>query len=540
MDWDRNRRFDDHRGGESYRPAGSRGYLRRSRSPRVHSPRLVADTWVPPHGRTYGRARSRSPPVSRRRSPSFYSRDTGNKAYVKACSPPRRFSPRRSEARNRSPPQVSWRSRTPYGESRRRDISWGRNTPKRPRDPSPRSQDFRYPRRERHPSSADSYMKSDISFRNSGSRAPLPHRSRSPFQGARRDRNPDISLTPKNRSPSPKGASPLRASTSGSLPGSRRSSSSAEKFNMMSSNIHSRSPTHHNSYGGFSGHLNHLSSREDSLHVIKDRPTTEDRPPTEDRPHTEELRHRSPILEQPMNRGQCIDTLGLQQHSETHEIASQPNPVYPRNVPLQPKAYSNSLDGQTPPSGPSNGPKTMSLQNRAPNISLLSAPTRPRGSPGFKEAPWSGSPARRGPSSTGLRGPPPTGPRSSILPTGPGVELSRPHLNNRQSSLSGPSYPPRIPRHTSHLAGLRPIIPDGKLLPSSLDVATDKRLSQLDADKDKIFDQIGNSQILRRLGIRDWDRLDRESSICALKSELAEGHLQCIADVEGVHVGAMF
>ncbi|PYI12121.1 hypothetical protein BO78DRAFT_457348 [Aspergillus sclerotiicarbonarius CBS 121057] len=299
--------------------------------------------------------------------------------------------------------------------------------------------------------------------------------------------------------------------------------------NVISSNAPSRSPTHHNPYRCLSRNSDHSSSREERPRAIKDRPTFD------------EPRQISPASERPTGKGQDIDSVRPQRRlSEIQETDPSPsNPAYPRNVPVQPKAYGNALQGQAPPSGPSHGPKIMSLQNRGSNISLLSAPTRPRGGLGFKEPSWAGSPVRRGLASAGLHGPPPTGPRSSLMPTGPGVELPRSNLN-RQGSLTGPSYPPRISRHTSHLAGLRQIIPEGKVLPSSLDIAMEKRLSQLDADKDRLFDQIADSQKLRRLGNRDWDRLDRESSICALKSELAEGHLQRIADGESMQVGAMF
>lgn len=63
-----------------------------------------------------------------------------------------------------------------------------------------------------------------------------------------------------------------------------------------------------------------------------------------------------------------------------------------------------------------------------------------------------------------------------------------------------------------------------------LDYAVEKRLAQLDADREKLLDQVAETQRSKRAGLRDWDRLDRESSICALKSELAEGHLQRMAD----------
>ncbi|RAK98056.1 uncharacterized protein BO80DRAFT_427739 [Aspergillus ibericus CBS 121593] len=446
------------------------------------------------------------------------------------CSPPRRFSPRRGELRNRSPHQASWRSRSPpYGEGRQRDHSWSRNNPKRPRELSPRGQEFRFLRRERPHPPADLYMKPDIPFRDSGSRPPLPRRSRSPFHGSRRERNPELHPTQKRRSQSPKGLSPMRTSVSGSLPDSRRSSPFTERPNFISSNAPSRSPSHHNPNRCLSRTSDHSSLREERPRAIKDKPTFD------------EPRPRSPASERPTGKEHDTDSVGLQrQNSEIHETdPTSSKTAYPRNVPVQPKAYGNTSQGQAPPSGPSHGPKTMSLQNRASNISLLSAPTRPRGGLGFKEPSWAGSPARRGPASAGLHGPPPTGPRSSLMSTGHGVELPRSSLN-RQGSITGPSYSPRLPRHTSHLAGLRQIIPEGKILPSSLDIALEKRLSQLDADKDRLFDQIADNQKLRRLGNQDWDRLDRESSICALKSELAEGHLQRIADGESMQVGATF
>ncbi|KGO60410.1 hypothetical protein PEX2_033990 [Penicillium expansum] len=76
-------------------------------------------------------------------------------------------------------------------------------------------------------------------------------------------------------------------------------------------------------------------------------------------------------------------------------------------------------------------------------------------------------------------------------------------------------------------------------LPSLLDPAVEKRLAQLDVDKEKLLEQIAETQRSKRAELRDWDRLDRESSICALKSELAEGHLQRMAD-ESIGGGNLF
>jgi predicted alpha/beta hydrolase len=67
----------------------------------------------------------------------------------------------------------------------------------------------------------------------------------------------------------------------------------------------------------------------------------------------------------------------------------------------------------------------------------------------------------------------------------------------------------------------------------------EKRLSLLEADKEKLLEQIAETQRTKRLELRDWDRLDREGAICALKSELAEGHLQRMAD-ESIGGGILF
>jgi predicted alpha/beta hydrolase len=72
-----------------------------------------------------------------------------------------------------------------------------------------------------------------------------------------------------------------------------------------------------------------------------------------------------------------------------------------------------------------------------------------------------------------------------------------------------------------------------------LDAASEKRLAQLELDKEKLLEQMAETQRLKRAGLRDWDRLDRESSICALKSELAEGHLQRMVD-ESLGGGILF
>ncbi|KAJ5105133.1 hypothetical protein NUU61_002480 [Penicillium alfredii] len=194
-------------------------------------------------------------------------------------------------------------------------------------------------------------------------------------------------------------------------------------------------------------------------------------------------------------------------------------------IPNQPRNHSVS---PLPPSGPHQGPRSTTVQNRGShNLSMLSAPTRPRRGPGSRENPWGGTPPRRGPV-TPASHPPPSGPRSNFTPPGPGGGNYR-HPSSRQNSVPFIAQS-SAPRFTNHLAGLCSIVPGGRVLPSALDPAVEKRLSQLEADQEKLHEQMMGTQKSKRAELRDWDKLDRESSISALKSELAEGHLQRMAD----------
>ena len=84
------------------------------------------------------------------------------------------------------------------------------------------------------------------------------------------------------------------------------------------------------------------------------------------------------------------------------------------------------------------------------------------------------------------------------------------------------------------------VIPGGKLLLSGLDPSSEKRLTQLELDKEKLLEQIAEKQKVKRAGLRDWDRLDRESATSALRSELADGHLQRMVEGDGVGGGVAF
>lgn len=130
----------------------------------------------------------------------------------------------------------------------------------------------------------------------------------------------------------------------------------------------------------------------------------------------------------------------------------------------------------------------------------------------------------------GLAVPPhaPPGPRRSFSPPIPG------NGGFRQPTARQPSTPstsqPLAQDGPTHLAAVTALIPGGKLLPFPLGPDVEKRLSALGADQEKLLEQTAEIQRAKREELRDWDRLDRESAICALKSELAEGYLERMAD----------
>lgn len=467
-------RFDERRGGESYRPGDrsgrspSRGYESRRRSPPRNRSRPRADTWVP-SDRGYGRPRDRSPPSYRHRSrtPPSQARGSaiGHGPYSRRRSPVRRTSPRRDD-RFRSPP-LSWRSRSPHSENRSRDVSRGRCSPKRAWGDMPGRTSPTAP---------------------GGFRKELPGDSN-------RDRPPHLTrqISPTHISPTEANAVSRRVSPVLG-PGQRSSASRLSR---------SRSPLRHSPPRRPSGTPSRSPHR--NLNYAQE-PTTLERPQgTPDHPRDNNLIQRS----------------GAGRFSG--------------NVPTQPR---NSNVNPTPPSGPSQGLRAVPSHARGSyNMSLLSAPTRPRRTPGPREGSWAGPPmARRGPSITTSHSAP-SGPRASFASPLLVEGNYRNHSPRQNSVVSTTSSP--APRAPNHLAGLVALIPGGKAFPPALDTVLEKRLNQLDADKERLLEQMAETQRRKRAGLRDWDRLDRESSICALKSELAEGHLQRMAD-ESVGGGILF
>lgn len=419
---------------------------------------------------------------------------------------------------------MTWRSRSPYSEGRSRDTEWSRTTPIRPRDSSPPNQDFRFSKRERFtPSISDRYPRADSSprrgaFRENGPRSSVAFRARSPFQG-HRERQQESTLKRRSISPS-KNTSSGNFSTPVSDANSRRPSPFNEKTSLAPSEKRSQSPAIENTpHERFQKTSSRLSPARERMFQAKYKPST----PTEERPALS-------VGKEPDQENNDVSWSTANQH-----VVNNAQPT--SSIPTQPKAYSASLN-HAPPSGPSSVPKSLPSQNRGPNISLLSAPTRPRGGLSTRDNSWSGATSRRGTLPAVAQCNPSVSRGSSLTSPGPGTEIHQ-HTFHRQSNTANTSYS-RAQRLTNYLAGLCSIIPGGKAFPPYMEFSTEKRLAQLELDKTRLFDQAMQIQESKRSGMKDWDKLDRESSISTLRSELAEGHLQRITGGEGGHAGTIF
>lgn len=438
-------------------------------------------------------------------------------------TPPRKFSPIRNE-RARSPAQAIGRSRSPYSEHRSQHGPWG--ALKKDREASPANGETRFSRKEGlafH--SADKYSRP----------ASPPRRGVVPDAVSRVSsygnivheghRHRHLGNTSRRRSPSlPESAPSTHASAPGSISNSRRSSplTHSERHVITPYGFRSRSPASESTPPH-----RHLSAR-DSTPPYQERisVTNSKAPVHHEKGHAPAMEGRTTLVaKQELSPNNCdVPRHGNQQASEQSKLAYPPG-----TVPSQPKNYS-ILQHRLSQPGSSHGPNSLSSQRRGPNLSLLSAPTGPRGG-GFRENTWASMPGRRIPTPTAPHGLH-LGPRGVPVQAGSGSEFRH---SNATPILD--SRPQKIP---NHLAGLCPVVPGGKLFSSSLDPTTEKRLSQLEADRERLFEQFAESQKWKRLVIMDWDKLDRESSVGDLKSELADGHLQCITDGESAHLGVTF
>ena len=79
----------------------------------------------------------------------------------------------------------------------------------------------------------------------------------------------------------------------------------------------------------------------------------------------------------------------------------------------------------------------------------------------------------------------------------------------------------------------------GEALPSLMDPAAKKRLTELEEGSKKLMEQIEERQREKRRNLREWEVRERESRRDGLRSELAEEALEAMSG-EGTGMGSAF
>jgi hypothetical protein len=161
-----------------------------------------------------------------------------------------------------------------------------------------------------------------------------------------------------------------------------------------------------------------------------------------------------------------------------------------------------------PPSGPrSSSYSRGDYSNTAPPRNDYTRPTPP-------SYPSSSSTTTRAP---------PTGPQSTSS-TGPAND----YVPFRPSNTSTSTTYPRTQRFNLPLAlsTTEKIVPGGKLLPSGLTLEQEKKMRQLEADAERIRQDIAEKQASKREAVNEWEVRERESAREGLRAELAEEGLR--------------
>ena len=467
--------------------------------------------------------RDRSP-ERRSRSPTLRGRDNPGSYRGRVRSPPRARSPRRdgrgrsplvTRRYSRSPPSVPNRARSPP-------------PPKRGREPTPPSS---YRQRTPPPTKRERYVEPD--------RGEYSRRGFSPSREAPARYTREANYRPRERSRTPPRPS-AHASRGQSPISSRRSSPPIHPDRMAIS----RSPA--------PGHINSRPEPASEYHR-RDREHSPPRRAHSPRPRSplpgpSGWRDRSPPpreREPPRNGSTPGSWSNTQIAPSSRHTYRNGDARHPPSGSAAPRYESHPRD---PAPGPPSAPISMSAHNRPSSASLLSAPTRPRGGPTFDRESSRGAtyniPSPR--SSRHYNGPPPvrqpsydahsipTGPRGSYNSTSSNAPpYEPPRIPFRSNNSSSTTYP-RTQRFSTHLSSLPSIVPGGKLLPSGLDPAQEKRLQQLDEDKRKLLEAIEEKQRAKRQGLREWEKAERESAREGLRSELAEGHLERLSGEGGM------
>lgn len=91
-----------------------------------------------------------------------------------------------------------------------------------------------------------------------------------------------------------------------------------------------------------------------------------------------------------------------------------------------------------------------------------------------------------------------------------------------------------------HLSNLPPIVPGGKLLPSTMTPDKERKLKQLEEEAEKLRQAIHEKEKSKRTEVTEWDNRERDSATAGLRSELADRQLDKLMEGEDGGGGVAF
>ena len=78
------------------------------------------------------------------------------------------------------------------------------------------------------------------------------------------------------------------------------------------------------------------------------------------------------------------------------------------------------------------------------------------------------------------------------------------------------------------MVGLPQLVDGGRKLPSGLDAADERRLAQIETEKERLYKEIDEKQRRKRAAQREYDKASRDADTARLRSDLAESQLQSL------------
>ncbi|KAF2427123.1 hypothetical protein EJ08DRAFT_363413 [Tothia fuscella] len=167
-------------------------------------------------------------------------------------------------------------------------------------------------------------------------------------------------------------------------------------------------------------------------------------------------------------------------------------------------------------------PATRATLQSSNSTGVPNAPSGPRGGTTSQQSPT----IPTGPSAGNFRGgPPPSGPSSHNNNNNNNANANN-NMINVNANTHGNGTSSTYPRSQRFLADLPTLVPGGRKMNASMPVNT--KVKRLEEEAEKLRRVIEEKEKASRVGLREWERLESETEVARLRTELAEEGLRIV------------